>query len=548
MENFDYEYENNEIICSLQSPIELNLKEPILYNIINDIKLITNKKCEYDLIIYNLNEKEIQIEFLKNRELKGKINLIFNHKYPLEPPIIQFKKPKYDFITNLNLSFDFKLFNQDVWSINENLDTIIEYIINIIKDKDIKLENFEWTEEELIIIEWLNEINYFKNKSYFEEYKENNKGKGIGYSTNKDDIKGGQLLEKSKNKIIEIWKNYKKISEKDFIKELICKLNLESYINNYIEKSSFLFIQELKDYLIEFKYIQNKINLNNMIKYIKNSENCIEIEDIKYHSLYEKYKNDELNNFQQLFKRIIIDLCDLEMYIKENQSIYYAWNSEYPQYLKILIKSNNEPYIGGYFEFDFYIPVDYPTNPPKCQLMTTGYGKIRFNPNLYADGKVCLSLLGTWSGEPWNQSFNNLTHIIQAISVMILTDQPVQNEPAYTYETYYDENVFNFNHLNPDILLTKRYKFQIKYNVIQNALIYYLKNNDNIFKEIIKKDFIKNKNEIIMSCEKYLKIINDRDILNKLDKANSFQCNDNVNFNNYESDLKIMIEFLINFF
>jgi len=29
-------------------------------------------------------------------------------------------------------------------------------------------------------------------------------------------------------------------------------------------------------------------------------------------------------------------------------------------------------------------------------LMTTGGGTCRFNPNFYANGKVCLSILGTW--------------------------------------------------------------------------------------------------------------------------------------------------------
>ena len=31
-------------------------------------------------------------------------------------------------------------------------------------------------------------------------------------------------------------------------------------------------------------------------------------------------------------------------------------------------------------------------------LRTTGGGTVRFNPNLYNSGKVCLSLLGTWPG------------------------------------------------------------------------------------------------------------------------------------------------------
>ena len=39
----------------------------------------------------------------------------------------------------------------------------------------------------------------------------------------------------------------------------------------------------------------------------------------------------------------------------------------------------------------------------------------RFNPNLYADGKVCLSLLGTWHGgdssEKWNPLQSNLLQV-----------------------------------------------------------------------------------------------------------------------------------------
>jgi hypothetical protein len=39
-------------------------------------------------------------------------------------------------------------------------------------------------------------------------------------------------------------------------------------------------------------------------------------------------------------------------------------------------------------------------------MVRMNYVQVRFNPNLYSDGKVCLSLLGTWSGPGWipNQS------------------------------------------------------------------------------------------------------------------------------------------------
>eukprot|EP00961_Rhodomonas_salina_P096479 1297777-Rhodomonas_salina.3 len=34
-------------------------------------------------------------------------------------------------------------------------------------------------------------------------------------------------------------------------------------------------------------------------------------------------------------------------------------------------------------------------------FLTTARGSVRFSPNLYQDGKVCLSLLGTFEGPRW---------------------------------------------------------------------------------------------------------------------------------------------------
>ena len=56
------------------------------------------------------------------------------------------------------------------------------------------------------------------------------------------------------------------------------------------------------------------------------------------------------------------------------------------------------PYAGGLFEFDCFLPLDYPDRSPLMHFRTTGGGTVSFNPNLYPCGKVCLSLLGTWSG------------------------------------------------------------------------------------------------------------------------------------------------------
>ena len=46
------------------------------------------------------------------------------------------------------------------------------------------------------------------------------------------------------------------------------------------------------------------------------------------------------------------------------------------------------PYMNGLFHFDITLGLSYPAAAPTVQLITTGGGAIRFNPNLYANGKV----------------------------------------------------------------------------------------------------------------------------------------------------------------
>lgn len=80
----------------------------------------------------------------------------------------------------------------------------------------------------------------------------------------------------------------------------------------------------------------------------------------------------------------------------------------------IVFGPTDTPYASGAYEFDLYCPPNYPTVPPKVNLQTTGKGAIRFNPNLYNCGKVCLSLLGTWSGatgENWDPAVSTLLQV-----------------------------------------------------------------------------------------------------------------------------------------
>lgn len=89
------------------------------------------------------------------------------------------------------------------------------------------------------------------------------------------------------------------------------------------------------------------------------------------------------------------------------------------------------PYANGLFFFDIWAK-DYPISPPKVRFLTTGNGSVRFNPNLYHSGKVCLSLLGTWQGPGWDPEKSTLLQVLLSCQGLIFgTDEPIYNEPGY---------------------------------------------------------------------------------------------------------------------
>jgi baculoviral IAP repeat-containing protein 6 len=61
----------------------------------------------------------------------------------------------------------------------------------------------------------------------------------------------------------------------------------------------------------------------------------------------------------------------------------------------LIIGPVGTPYEHGLFEFDLFCPYDYPQRPPMMNFRTTGGGAVRFNPNLYEDGKGEYSLFIT---------------------------------------------------------------------------------------------------------------------------------------------------------
>ena len=99
----------------------------------------------------------------------------------------------------------------------------------------------------------------------------------------------------------------------------------------------------------------------------------------------------------------------------------------------IICGCEGTPYHGGAFCFEVNFPDNYPFEPPKFNYLTND-GRTRYNPNLYKNGKVCLSLLNTWQGEQWS-GVQSLMSILQSIQTAVMTEKPLMNEPAHPAST-----------------------------------------------------------------------------------------------------------------
>ena len=141
------------------------------------------------------------------------------------------------------------------------------------------------------------------------------------------------------------------------------------------------------------------------------------------------------------------------------------------------------PYFGGLFLFDVLFPARYPDVPPLLSLDTTGGGRARLNPNLYADGKVCLSLLGTWHGsdasEKWDADAANLWRVLVSVQGMILVADPYFNEPGVEAVRGTPEGD----------AASARYNARLSLNVVRHAMNGMLDAPPPGFEEVVRRHF-----------------------------------------------------------
>ncbi|KAJ6604506.1 hypothetical protein DFH09DRAFT_1257291 [Mycena vulgaris] len=112
----------------------------------------------------------------------------------------------------------------------------------------------------------------------------------------------------------------------------------------------------------------------------------------------------------------------------------------------LIIGPENTPYEDAPFVIDWMLDSNFPHSPPIAHFLSWTNGNGRVNPNLYEEGKVCLSILGTWAGdknEIWNSARSSLLQAFVSIQGLVLVKEPWFCEPAYEKLRGTEEGIVN---------------------------------------------------------------------------------------------------------
>lgn len=224
--------------------------------------------------------------------------------------------------------------------------------------------------------------------------------------------------------------------------------------------------------------------------------------------------------------RLIKDIRTIKKNPLTDHNIYY--NHDEDNILRgyaLIIGPKDTPYYGGFYFFIIDYPYDYPYSPPKFKFMTND-GVTRFNPNLYINGKVCLSILNTWYGEQWSSCLTLSTILLNLCTIFI--DNPLINEPGILES-------------NPECI---KYKKIIEYKNVEIAIINIINKNlynekFNLFYDIYIDFIKKNYNDLLLHIQNIYEQ-NKNSIFIKTIYKMDINVNNKSNLNNYLKLKKIL--------
>jgi len=102
----------------------------------------------------------------------------------------------------------------------------------------------------------------------------------------------------------------------------------------------------------------------------------------------------------------------------KNEDNYFVWEA-------LILGPEGTAYEGGVFKTSLSFPKDYPMNPPKMKFVSEV-----FHPNVYPDGRVCISILHAPGDDPTGyETSKERWSPVQSIEKILLSVMSMLAEP-----------------------------------------------------------------------------------------------------------------------
>lgn len=196
------------------------------------------------------------------------------------------------------------------------------------------------------------------------------------------------------------------------------------------------------------------------------------------HGYYDTYPTLHTSLLKRIQKehRILSSSLPSGIYVR-------TWESRLDVFRALIVGPRGTPYEHAPFVVDLRVPPNYPASPPEAFFHSwtaaTGKGYGPVNPNLYENGKICLSLLGTWDGEAksenWVKDKSNLLQVLVSIQGLVLVREPYFNEAGYEVRAGSEESVV------PSRIYSEKIYF-----VARGFIVYALKNGVADMADVVK--------------------------------------------------------------